>query len=109
MAELESVLPGELVIEMRADPAGAAIVVLIGELDISNTTRLRDAVASVAAEGTQELIFDLSQLRFMDSSGISVLLEATTKVAAVKIRDPSPIVRRVVETTGLTRVFGLDP
>jgi len=108
MAELDEVGPGALLIETRVDAGGAAIVVLSGELDMSNTPSLRETVAAVTADGAQQLVFDLGGLRFMDSSGISVLLEAAATVETVQIRDPSPIVRRVVETTGLSRVFGIE-
>jgi anti-anti-sigma factor len=54
------------------------------------------------------LIFDLSRLRFMDSAGIAVLIGAAAKVKAVHLRDPSPIVRRVIEVTGLSDVLPIE-
>ena len=41
----------------------------------------------------------------MDSAGIAVLLGATRRVPAVRLREPSPAVRRVLEMTGLTTVL----
>lgn len=96
-----------LVIENQVDPAGGAVLVLSGELDISNGAALEEAVASAAAEHPDLLIFDLAGLRFMDSSGISVLLDAATKVKTVQVRDPSPIVRRIIQVTGLSGVLGI--
>ena len=55
------------------------------------------------------VFFDLSALRFMDSSGISVLIGAAAKVDAVELRDPSQVVRRVIELTGLTDVLSVTP
>ena len=48
--------------------------------------------------------FDLSGLDYIDSAGIAVLLGAAAE-CAVRLRDPSPAVRRVVELTGLTDVL----
>jgi anti-anti-sigma factor len=45
----------------------------------------------------------------MDSAGIAVLVRAAGEVGAVQIRNPSPIVRRVIEVTGLTGVLRIGP
>jgi anti-sigma B factor antagonist len=108
MAELDSERAAEVVIDTRFDPTGVAIVTVSGDLDISNAARLEQAVASITAERAERLIFELSGLRFMDSAGIAVLLDAAGKVNAVRLRDPSPAVRRVVELTGLTDVLSIE-
>jgi anti-sigma B factor antagonist len=108
MAELDSERPAEVAIDKRLDPAGVVIVTVSGELDISNAATLEQAVASITAERPERLIFDLSGLRFMDSAGIAVLLDTAGKVNAVRLRDPSPAVRRVVELTGLTDVLSIE-
>jgi anti-sigma B factor antagonist len=109
MAELGSDGPAEVVIETRLDPTGAPIVAVSGDLDISNAASLEAAVAPVVAQRPEQLIFDLSGLRFMDSAGIAVLVGAATQVNAVRLRDPSPIVRRVVEITGLSDTLHIEP
>jgi anti-anti-sigma factor len=108
MAELDSERAAEVVIETRFDPTGVAIVTVSGDLDISNAGKLEQAVASITAERPEQLIFDLSGLRFMDSAGIAVLLDAARKVNAVRLREPSHSVRRVVELTGLTGVLSIE-
>ena len=108
MAELDGERHAELVIDTAVDQAGARVVIVSGELDISNAASLEATVAAVTAERPRRLIFDLSGLRFMDSAGIAVLIGATAKVDAVQLRDPSPIVRRVVELTGLSSVLHIE-
>jgi anti-sigma B factor antagonist len=108
MAELGPEHAAEVMIDTRSDPTGVTIVTVSGDLDISNAGRLEEAVASITAERPERLIFDLSGLRFMDSAGIAVLLDAAGKVNAVRLRDPSPAVRRVVELTGLTDVLSIE-
>jgi anti-sigma B factor antagonist len=105
MAELEPDHAAEAVIDTRSDSTGAPIVTVSGDLDMSNADALEATVASVAAKRPERLIFDLSDLRFMDSAGIAVLLGAAAKVNVVQLRDPSPAVRRVVELTGLGDVL----
>jgi anti-sigma B factor antagonist len=44
---------------------------LIGEVDLATAPQLREALAEL---GTSEAVLDLSELTFMDSSGLGVLL-----------------------------------
>lgn len=110
MAELEDGAV-ELQIEATppAEPGGASTMALAGELDSSNVEQLEAAVTSLLAEHPERVILDLSALRFMDSAGISVLVRLAGEVDSVQIRDPSPIVRRVIEITGLTGVLQVEP
>jgi anti-anti-sigma factor len=110
MADLEdSGSSAPLGVTTRADSAGAPVIVVSGDLDISSVERLREAVAAVAAGHPDELTFDVSELRFMDSAGIAVLLGAAGKVPTVRLLRPSAAVRRVVELTGLTDVLKVEP
>jgi anti-sigma B factor antagonist len=108
MAELEAE-PPTVQIDTHLDPTGAQVVVLSGELDTSNAALLQERVESLAPQPAQRLIFDLGGLRFMDSAGIAVLLGAEAKASSVSLRNPSPIIRRVLETTGLSAVFSIEP
>ena len=109
MAEVDDDRAAEALIETRVDPTGAPVVMVSGELDISNAATLEATVESVTATRPERLIFDLSRLRFMDSAGIAVLVGATSKADSVHVRDPNPIVRRVIELTGLERVLPIEP
>jgi anti-sigma B factor antagonist len=98
----------DLLIDSRIDPRGVPLVTLSGELDTSNVASLEEAVASITAAHPQRLIFDLSGLRFMDSAGIAALIGAASKVDTVHLREPSQMVRRVIELTGLSGVFLIE-
>jgi anti-sigma B factor antagonist len=112
MAELEAEPPTPeppmLRIDMRLDPTGAQVVVLSGELDSSNAASLKERVASIPPRPAQSLIFDLTGLRFMDSAGIAVLIGAAAKASSVSLRNPSPIIRRVLDATGLSNMFSIQ-
>ncbi len=108
MAELEGEAGADVVVETQTDPSGAKVVSLSGELDSANADALDAKLAPLVQERPTELIFDLSALRFMDSAGIAVLLGVAAKVGAVRLRDPSPAVRRVIELTGLSDVLPIE-
>jgi anti-anti-sigma factor len=108
MAELEAE-PPTVQIETHLDQSGAQVVVLSGELDSSSAASLQERMAAIPPPSAQRLIFDLAGLRFMDSAGIAVLLGAAEKASSVSLRNPSPIIRRVLEITGLSNVFSIEP
>jgi len=108
MAALEGERAAEMVIDASVDATGTPIVSLAGELDSSNAGSLEAAVAPITAQHPDRLIFDLSGLRFMDSAGIAVLIRAAANVNAIYLRNPSPIVRRVIEVTGLSGVLPIE-
>jgi anti-anti-sigma factor len=89
---------------------GALVLRLSGELDLTNIERIRASIDAVLARPRNAAAFDLSRLKFMDSSGIALLLSVTRQVGGnVELRDPSPIIRRLIELTGLESVLRLVP
>ncbi len=105
MADLSQ--PAELRVKTSNGPPGVAVVSVGGELDVSNAETLESVVAQVCDGQPEELVFDLRELSFMDSAGIAVLLGGARRVPSVRLRDPTPAVRRVIEVTGLTTVLQL--
>jgi anti-anti-sigma factor len=103
--ELAGDRAAEVLIDARAESTGVPLITIKGELDSSNVARLEATIASVTAERPAQLVFDLSGLRFMDSAGISALIGAAAKVDAVRLRQPSPAVTRVIELTGLSSLL----
>jgi anti-anti-sigma factor len=109
VAELDADPPATVVIDTELDRTGSPIVILSGELDTSNVAVLETAMASIAARQAQRVTFDLTDLRFMDSAGIAVLINTAADVPEVHVRRPSPIIRRVLEMTGLSSVLMVEP
>jgi len=59
---------------------GFHIVTPIGELDIYTVPLFRKVVLKLEGDRRHELILDLSRLTFIDSSGLSSLIEIFQKV-----------------------------
>src|SRR5579884_3982374 len=97
-----------LTIDVEQDP-NRATVVLTGELDLSNVTELESVLEPVIESGPALLRFDLAGLRFMDSTGVALLLRSAARVGRVTVARPSAIVRRVLEATGLADVLPVEP
>ena len=85
------------------------VVTFTGEIDMSNVELLHGAIAPALAEDPREIVFDVAALEFMDSSGIALLLRMSAAAETVRLRGPSPIVRRLIAATGLTDVLCIEP
>ena len=110
MAAVEDDDSPQLSVAAELDGSGAAVVALAGELDMSNVELLEQAVERLAAAQPPRLIVDLSGLRFMDTAGIAALVGAAGRFNdAVELRDPAPMVRRVLEFSGLTGILRTQP
>ncbi|MEU4579412.1 MULTISPECIES: STAS domain-containing protein [Nonomuraea] len=85
----------------------AVVVAVAGELDLFTAPFLRDEVRDAIKQDSARLVLDLQQLSFMDSSGLSVLIEAwrlaTGEGGGVSLAAPQAPVARILRTTGLDR------
>lgn len=84
---------------------GAETVITIeGELDYSTVEQFRTCVLEALDRKPRSITVDAQALAYMDSSGLSALLQAHglafVDQVTFRIRDPSPQLRRLVETTG---------
>ena len=92
-------------LEPVADTDGEFVVSVGGEVDISTIAPLRLALDEILARQPRKLIFELREVRFMDSSGIALLITAAQRVERVELHQPSAMVRRVVELAGLASIL----
>jgi anti-anti-sigma factor len=100
----------QLRINTSCPSPGTVRVAVIGEIDLSTTDLLRARLLNVlSALHPDRVEVDLGGVTFMDCGGLTVLIVAG-KVAArtgcqLRITNPRPIVRRVLDLTGLLGVL----
>jgi anti-sigma B factor antagonist len=82
-------------------------IILEGELDIASVELIRRSIEPYLVDSPRHVVFDLARLQFMDSSGIALLIEVANQVGSVETRHATPIVRRVLEVTGLVDALGV--
>jgi anti-sigma B factor antagonist len=86
------------------------IVRLQGELDLYNADKLREALLTCCAEQPDRLVIDLAGVKFVDSTALGVLVEASTRLADGKslvLAAPGLETRRALEISGLDRHFAV--
>ena len=74
---------------------------LKGELDLATRDVLRDCLLGCRGD----VVVDLAAVEFLDSSAIGVLVSQRNRLlrdgGSLRLRDPLPHVRAVIETVGL--------
>jgi anti-sigma B factor antagonist len=89
-------------------PAGS-IVRVAGELDATTSPRLRAELVRLIDDGTPAIDLDLSQLQFVDSVGLSVLVSAHHRArgegVSYRLINVAPGCRRILEITRLDAIL----
>jgi anti-sigma B factor antagonist len=84
-----------------------------GRLDAHNSGELKDRILKTLEEGNRNLIIDLGDVQFIDSSGLGALLSgyknANLRSSAFALANLQPRVRSMFELTRLHRVFEIYP
>jgi anti-anti-sigma factor len=92
--------------------ADRAVVSLEGELDLATSPQLREQLVALTERADSVIVVDLTDLAFIDSTGLSVLVMALNRSRAsggsIVLRNPSPSVMRILEITGLVSIFGIE-
>ena len=109
MAHVEGEGGARGAVERAQDPSGAPVVRLVGEIDISNAESVGAKFDQLIGDETDQLVVDLGALQFMDSSGIAMLLRIAARTGTVEIRNPSDVVLRIIECTGLADILRIQP
>ena len=104
MAELEPTDAAYCAVDVSRED-GMPVIRLSGELDMVSVERVRSVVEGALTAEDDRLAFDVSELQFMDSSGIALLVSAARTARQVELRHPNSIVRRLIELAGLNELL----
>jgi anti-anti-sigma factor len=103
-------LPLQVVVRLGE---GCTTVIVAGELDDSTAPDLRERLAQVTADLVGDLVLDIGLLTFVDSTGLALFVAQHKKLRSqgsrLIISSPSPMARRLMEITGLTRILSIEP
>ena len=110
--------PDDSILDIRSLPtsSGAVIVAVAGDIDVSSAALLRAELQHVTDGGARHIVIDATDLMFMDSSGISVLVALQKwlqrRGGHVEVRNVNPAVRKPLDIMGVSDfipVQTLDP
>jgi anti-sigma B factor antagonist len=85
------------------------VVSVSGEIDVYTASVLREELATLIEDGHHDVLVDLTAVRFMDSTGLGVLVGALKKVRGfggrLQLVIDSERLLKVFRITALTQVF----
>lgn len=94
------------------DGNGTVRCLFSGELDLASQAKALAALAPVIEQRPRTVVFDLSGVEFIDSTGLRVLLKCRRMAEEAKTRlllsAPSEAVRRLFELTKLQNRFEFE-
>jgi anti-sigma B factor antagonist len=80
-------------------------------VDAHNSGELKDRILKILEDGDHDLVIDLSQVQFIDSSGLGALLSgyknANLRSSGFALAGLQPRVKSMFELTRLHRVFDI--
>lgn len=99
---------------VSTEPHGDMVVVAVaGELDMATAPQLQDQITDLLDKGRSRLIFDLAEVSFCDSTGLSVFVRAKNSCddagGLVRLAAPQRGVLRILEVSGLVEVLQTYP
>jgi anti-sigma B factor antagonist len=109
VAELPAPIPAQLYLTVKeGTQPGEMTVAAAGEVDISTSPALGRTLDAALADATSRLDLDLSEVTFVDASGVSAILVAWSRAdregIRVRLLHPPAFIRRVLDLTGVTSV-----
>jgi len=95
-------------LDVSTTPDGELLVELAGELDIATLPDVSGPADRLLERPPQPVVLDLGELRFMDSSGVTLLVRIVNHFGQVRTASATAPVRRVIQVLGLADRLGLD-
>ncbi|MBX7110795.1 MAG: STAS domain-containing protein [Dehalococcoidia bacterium] len=88
---------------------GAAVLHIHGRLDLTAASDVKSAILRAVDNGRPQVVVDLKDVPFIDSSGLGALIgglrAARTAGGDLRIANPGPQARMILELTTLDRVL----
>lgn len=100
--------------EVRAVMNGGTMTVMLdGDIDHHNARQIRGKIdTKMFIARPEELVLDLSQVSFMDSSGLGLILgrysKATELGIGFRVANPTREIRRILDLAGTERLIIID-
>ncbi|MBL1093581.1 STAS domain-containing protein [Streptomyces sp. 9-7] len=87
------------------------VVTIVGEIDVYTAPLLREALVELINHRHFQLLLDMSEVDFLDSTGTGVLVGALKRTRAhgglIGVVNPPPRILKALRISGLTKVIPL--
>ena len=98
-------------LETRKLANSAYLIEVKGEIDVYTSPRVKETINDLIEKGNYFLVINLEGVRYIDSTGLGVLIGALKKVkendGAVSLISTNPQIKKIFTITGLVKIFGI--
>jgi anti-sigma B factor antagonist len=106
-------MPSEFAITEQGPEAGHHVIAARGEIDLFTAPELKQVLTDVIEGGQHRLVIDLTDVSFLDSTALGVLIGAVKRLrsrgGALAIVNTDPSIAKTFEITGLDQIFTILP
>jgi len=104
--------PSDKPLELESSRQGdVAVMKVSGAASMAEAEQLRAAIEELVAEHIPVVVLDLSEMDFICSLGLGAIISGHIKCrhhsGQIRLASPTPSVRQLLETTKLTKLFGI--
>lgn len=82
---------------------------ITGEVDVATAAPFREALEEVVASGNNEIFLDISDMDYIDSTGIGILIDMKKNVMKPEqqfvLINPKRSIRKLFQLTGVDQIF----
>lgn len=89
--------------------ANDVIMALNGELDVFTAPEAKDKMIDILKKGNINLVLDLTEVEFVDSTGLGVFISAfkhaNTTGSRLALKNPSDRIKKLLDLTGISKII----
>lgn len=82
-----------------------------GEIDVYTSPKVKEIITELIEKGNYNLVINLEGVRYIDSTGLGVLIGALKKVrekeGSINLVCNNPQIKKIFNITGLVKIFGI--
>ncbi|MDQ7822733.1 MAG: STAS domain-containing protein [Candidatus Eremiobacteraeota bacterium] len=87
------------------------VIEVQGEIDVYTSPRVKETINELIEKENYVLIINLEEVRYIDSTGLGVLIGALKKVrehnGSISLICTNPQIKKIFNITGLVKIFGI--
>jgi len=98
-------------IDTRETGDQSQVVEVHGEIDVYTSPKVKEIITELIEKGNYYLVINLEGVRYIDSTGLGVLIGALKRVrekeGCINLVCDNPQIKKIFNITGLVRIFGI--
>ena len=99
----------DIKVDTRQVEDNISIIEVQGEIDVYTSSWVKEAVADFIQKGNYNIIINLEEVRYIDSTGLGVLIGALKRVrekdGTISLICTNPQIKKIFNITGLVKIF----